>query len=164
MDEAPVKLLIRNKENDDPQNTLFARLARKVLRVTEDFREQRFFVRVDGKMAVTPLFLALLVVECMDVVFAVDSIPAVLAITTDPFLVFTSNVFAILSLRSLFFAVSAMLDKLHYLETSLAAVLAFVGIKMLLGEHYKIPTHWSLAVILVLLGAGAIASWLRKRG
>jgi tellurite resistance protein TerC len=126
--------------------------------VSSDFEGSRFFTVVDGKRAVTPLFLALLVVESSDVVFAVDSIPAIFAITRDPFIVFTSNVFAILGLRSLYFAVAGMIARFRFLKMSLVFLLAFIGVKMLLAHHHPIPTAVSLAVIVGILSVGIIAS------
>jgi tellurite resistance protein TerC len=114
----------------------------------------------------TPLFVALLVVEFTDLIFAVDSIPAIFAVTTDPFIVYTSNVFAILGLRSLYFALAGVLDKFHYLKVGLGLVLTFVGVKMLLGHtEWKIDTHVSLGVILIILTSSVIASlvWPKKK-
>ena len=158
---AAIKLLLDKDEEVEPDKNLLVRLARRVFPVVPEFHEQRFFVRIDGKLAMTPLFVALLVIESLDVMFAVDSIPAVIAITSDSFLVFTSNVFAILSLRSLFFAIVALLDRMRYVTTSLVLVLGFVGAKILLSHHVHIPTLWSLGVIVGILGVGAVASLLR---
>jgi tellurite resistance protein TerC len=119
---------------------------------------ERFFTRIDGRRAITPLFLVLLVVESTDVLFAVDSIPAIFAVTQDPFLVFTSNVFAILGLRSLYFALAGLIGKFRYLKMSLVFVLAFVGVKMILVHHHPIPTPVSLAVIGGMLSVGVLAS------
>ncbi len=123
----------------------------------------RFFVRVDGRLRATPMLLALLLVEATDVVFAVDSIPAVFAVTTEPFLVFTSNIFAILGLRSLYFVLAGMAGRFAYLETGLGIVLAFVGCKLLLHDVVKVPSLVSLGVIVVVL-AGAILLSLRRSG
>ena len=114
--------------------------------------------RISGKLAVTPLFLVLILVESSDVVFAVDSIPAILAVTVDPFIVFTSNIFAILGLRSLYFALASMLDRFRYLKLSLVVILAYVGIKLLLSHHLHIPTIVSLAVIALSIAAGVVFS------
>ena len=145
----------------DPTNHVVLRLSRRILPVSPELHGQRFLVRIDGRRMVTPLFLVLLVIESLDVVFAVDSIPAVLAVTRDPFLVFTSNVFAILNLRSLYFVLTAVLDRFHHIQTALVIVLGFVGVKMILAQHFHVPTLLSLAVILLVLLGGVIASILR---
>jgi tellurite resistance protein TerC len=153
-----VKLLVDRHDNLHLERSPLVRPARRFLPVTDELHGSRFFVRVDGVWAMTPLFLSLLVVEGSDVVFAVDSIPAIFAVTRDPFLVFTSNVFAILGLRSLYFALASVMESFRYLKMSLVYVLAFVGVKMLLSHHYPIPTPISLAVILGVLAVGIIAS------
>jgi tellurite resistance protein TerC len=152
------KLLVTRHDNLLPERNLLVRWARKMYPVSNDFEGNRFFTVVDGKRAITPLFLALLVVESSDVVFAVDSIPAIIAITRDSFIVFTSNVFAILGLRSLYFAVAGMMARFRFLKMSLVFLLAFIGVKMLLVHHHPIPTVVSLAVIVGILGVGVIAS------
>jgi len=153
-----VKMLIARHDNLDPGRNPLIRIAKRFYSVTDGFRGPHFFARVDGRWAITPLFLALLIVESTDLLFAIDSIPAIFAITRDPFIVFTSNVFAILGLRSLYFALAGMLDKFRYLKTSLVFVLAFVGVKMLLAHHYPIPTPVSLAIVLGTLSVGVLAS------
>ena len=121
--------------------------------VTADYREDHFFVKEGGRRWATPLFLVLLLVELSDLIFAVDSIPAIFAVTTDPFIVYTSNVFAILGLRSLYFALAGVMDKFHYLKIGLGVVLAFVGVKMLLAHTaWKIPTLLSLGVKGISIG------------
>lgn len=153
-----IKLLIVRHDNLEPEKNPLVRLIRRYLPVTEGFHGPRFFVRQDGRWAVTPLGIALAVVESSDVLFAVDSIPAIFAITRDPFLVFTSNVFAILGLRSLYFAVAGILDRFRYLKTSLVFLLAFIGVKMLLAHHHPMPNVVALAVIFGILGVGVAAS------
>lgn len=153
-----VKILIARHDNLDPGKNPLIRLAKRLYPVTETFDGQRFFARLGGRRAITPLFLALLIVESTDLLFAIDSIPAIFAVTNDPFLVFTSNVFAILGLRSLYFALAGMMDKFRYLKMSLVFVLAFVGVKMLLAHHLPIPTSVSLAIILGTLAVGVLAS------
>lgn len=143
-----------------PGESGLVRLVRRVMPVAEGDHGGRFFVREGGKLAATTLFLALLVVEASDLVFAVDSIPAIFAVTTDPFLVFTSNVFAILGLRSLYFALAGVLDRFRFFKYGLAGVLGFVGGKMLMAEVYAIPTGVSLAVVAGILAIAVIASWL----
>ncbi len=119
-------------------------VTRRIVPVSDAYHEQRFFTRIDGKRFATPLFLVLIIVEVTDVVFAVDSIPAIFGITRDPFLIFTSNVFAIMGLRSLYFALASLLDKFHYLHYSLAAILSGVGVKMLVenAHHARALMKW----------------------
>jgi tellurite resistance protein TerC len=126
--------------------------------ISNHIDEEHFFVRRKHITAATPLFVALVVIEVMDVVFAIDSVPAILAITSDPFLVFSSNIFAILGLRSMYFFLSHMLDKFAHLEYSLIAILTFVGLKMLLHDYIKLPEWVSLAFIAISLLAGILVS------
>jgi tellurite resistance protein TerC len=158
-----IKMLFTDHEKMDPGHNPLVRGARRLYPVTHDFEGQKFFTRLDGKRAITPLFLVLLVVESSDVLFAVDSIPAIFAITRDPFIVFTSNVFAILGLRSLYFALASVIERFRYLKVSLMFVLAFVGVKMLLSHHYEIPTWISLIVICGVLATGIGASMIVTR-
>jgi len=137
-----------------PENNLLVRLVRRFVPVTKRIRDDRFFVRRQGITAATPLFLTLLVVESSDVIFAVDSIPAVLAVTHDPFIVYTSNVFAIMGLRSLYYLLAHVMEMFVYLKLGISFILAFVGVKMLLVDIWHIPIHFSLGVI---VGALAIA-------
>jgi tellurite resistance protein TerC len=158
-----IKMLLAQQESVDPERNLLIRLARRLYPVTPAYHGGAFFVKLDrgetaGRWAITPLFLALLLVESADVIFAVDSIPAIFAITADPFIVLTSNVFAILGLRSLFFALSGLIVRFRFLTTSLVFVLAYVAVKMLLTHSYKIPNAVSLAVIAGILGVGILAS------
>lgn len=153
-----VRMLMSGDEHGDPNNNWLTRLAKRFYPVAEGFDGQKFFTIVNGKRAMTRLMIVLLVVESTDVLFAVDSIPAIFAITDDPFIVFTSNVFAILGLRSLYFALAGMIDKFRYLKPSLVFVLAFVGVKMIISHHYPIPTLVSLSVILGILLVGVLAS------
>jgi tellurite resistance protein TerC len=120
--------------------------------------DDRFFVRIEGRLAITPLVLTLLVVESSDVLFAVDSIPAVLAVTRDPFIVYTSNVFAIMGLRSLYYLLANVMGMFSYLKLGISFVLAFVGAKMLLSDIYPIPIHFSLGVIVGVLAVSIAAS------
>ena len=136
---------------------------RKIIPVTENYENDHFFIRRAGKLLATPLFLVLLIVESTDLVFAVDSIPAIFAVTTDPFIVYTSNVFAILGLRSLYFLLAGVVDKFYYLKLGLSVVLAFVGTKMVIVDFYKIPVGLSLGVIASILMIAVIASVLRTR-
>lgn len=158
-----VKLLLDREEAPDLDRSPVVRLARRIFPVSTELEGSRFFVRHRGSWAATPLFLALVVVEVSDLLFAVDSIPAIFAITQDPFLVYTSNVFAILGLRSLYFALAALLDTFRYLKVSLVVVLSFVAVKMILSHHYPIPATVSLGVISGVLGLGAVASVVSGR-
>ncbi|MFN9717771.1 MAG: TerC family protein [Planctomycetota bacterium] len=138
------------------------RLIRRVLPVTETFHGDRFLVRIDGKAWVTPLLPVLIFVEWSDLVFAVDSIPAILAVSKDPFIVFTSNAFAILGLRSLYFALSGLMDRFSYLKYGLAGVLGFVGVKMMLADVAPVPVAASLCIVMSIAGISIIASLLRR--
>ncbi len=133
---------------------------RRVLPTTNDLRGHAFFVREDGRIRGTPLLLALVAIEIADVAFAVDSIPAVFAVSTDPFIVFTSNIFAILGLRSLYFLLADLVGRFVYLRPGLSAVLIYVGVKMLIVSWVKIPPSISLAIILGILSVAVLASWL----
>jgi tellurite resistance protein TerC len=158
------KIFFTNDEGDDPREGWVMRSVQRVLRSTKSFHGDRFFVREDGKWSATPLFMALVLIEISDVVFAVDSIPAIFAITRDPFIVFSSNICAILGLRSLFFLLAEAVDKFRYLSVGLAFVLTFVGVKMVLSvELFKIPAEVSLAVILGILGTSIGASVVAER-
>ena len=127
------------------------------------YEGDHFFIRRAGKLLATPLFLVLLIVESTDLVFAVDSIPAIFAVTNDPFIVYTSNVFAILGLRSLYFLLAGVLDKFYYLKLGLSFVLAFVGTKMVIVDIYKIPVGLSLGVIASILAISVVGSLLHSR-
>ena len=151
--------LLRGTENAvDPGDNFLVKFARKFLRVTDDFHGGDFFIQRHGRSWVTPLFLVLLVVETTDVAFAIDSIPAVLAITRDPFIVFTSNVFAILGLRSLYFALAGMMEIFHFLNYGLAVILAFIGAKMIAAEWINIPISVALGFVLGVLAISIVAS------
>ncbi len=142
-----IKLAFRGDDSIDPQNSIGPRVARRYLRFTSTPDGDRFFTKRDGKWYATPLFLVLTVIETTDLMFAVDSVPAVLAISTDLFVVYTSNVLAILGLRALYFLLAGVMKRFRFLDKGLAAVLAFVGVKMLIADWYKIPSLYSLAVI-----------------
>lgn len=145
----------------DVEHQPVLKFLRRFLPVTKEYHGARFFVRENGVRMVTPLFMVLVLIEVTDLVFAVDSIPAIFAITQDSFIVFTSNIFAILGLRSLYFLLAGVIHRFVYLRFGLAAVLTFVGIKMLIMDLYHIPTLLSLAVIVVVLGVTIAASLLR---
>ena len=155
-----IKFLREQEHAPDLQQNRVIRLARRIFRTTEGYEGQRFFVRRNGLLYATPLFLVLLLIESTDLVFAVDSIPAIYAITDDPFIVFTSNIFAILGLRSLYFVLAGYLSGLAYLKPALAAILVFVGTKMLIIDFYKVPAFVSLGVIASILAVAIAASVL----
>jgi tellurite resistance protein TerC len=152
-----IKLFRQQETEIHPERNPLLRLFRKWMPVTKEYEGNRFFVRRPGLYA-TPLFIVLLVVETTDLLFAVDSIPAVLAITTNAFVVYTSNVFAILGLRSMYFALAGMMELFHFLHYGLALVLVFVGGKMLASHYVTIPTHWALAVVGGVLLSSVLAS------
>jgi tellurite resistance protein TerC len=156
------KMYTSGDEEIEPDKNPAIKLVRKFFPVSNSMEEDKFFTRIDGKLAVTPLFVVLVVVETTDIMFAVDSIPAIFAVTTDAFIVFTSNVFAILGLRSLYFILASVLDKFKYLKTSLVFILAFVAVKMLISHFYKINSFVSLGVIVLALASGVIASLIIK--
>ena len=158
-----VKMALFRNAGMHPEKNPVLKLVRKLIPVTKDYREDKFFVREAGRWAATPLFLVLVLVETTDLVFAVDSIPAIFAVTSDPFLVYTSNVFAILGLRSLYFVLAGVMQKFSYLKLGLSAVLAFVGVKMTLVDLYKIPSGVSLGVIASILALSVAASLWKSR-
>jgi len=155
-------LLTKDKEIDPAKNPMLG-LFRRMMPVTENYEGDKFFVRREGRTWATPLFIALLFIEMSDLIFAVDSIPAILSITQDPFLVYTSNVFAILGLRSLYFALAGIMGLFHYLHYGLSAILIFVGAKMAIVDFYKIPIGVSLAVIAGILLLSVVLSLARPR-
>jgi TerC family integral membrane protein len=156
-----VKLMLQRAGEVHPERNPLFRLFRRLVPAVNDYRGGRFTVVEAGKRHATPLLLVLVAIEAADIVFAVDSIPAIFAITKDPFIVFTSNIFAILGLRALYFALAGMMGKFHYLKVGLSLVLVFVGGKMLAAGVYKIPVLASLGVIAALLGGAVAASLLR---
>ena len=159
-----IRMAMQDESDIEPEANPILKLVRRILPVTHDYRGQNFFVKeapARGQSSVlmaTPLFVVLVLVETTDLIFAVDSIPAIFAVTRDPFLVYTSNVCAILGLRSLYFLLAGVIHRFHFLKLGLAAVLTFVGIKMLLGSFYVIPIHTSLLVIAGILTAAVLAS------
>jgi tellurite resistance protein TerC len=162
-----VKMLVVADAKPDIDNNVVLRFLRQRLRVTESYEGKRFFVRRDGVLYVTPLFLVLMLVEFTDLVFAVDSIPAIIAISKDPFIIYTANVFAILGLRALYFALAAIVPRFIYLKYALSLVLIVVGGKMIANYFYGekfIPTEWALAITAVLIGGSIAMSLLRTRG
>lgn len=158
-----VKLLFQKEDQVEPERNIMLRLARRFLPVTDAYEGSRFFVRRDSRLLATPLFLALLVVETTDVLFAVDSVPAALGISHDTFILYTSNIFAIMGLRSLFFAVSGLLRYLHYLKYGLSIILIFIGVKMLIAQWYKMPVQVALGTVAGILLVAVVASMIRTR-
>jgi len=159
-----LKMLTGGDEKIDPEKNIALRILRKLMPITKDYHGQKFFVRDAGRLAATPLFAVLLCIEVTDVVFALDSIPAIFAITTDTFIIYTSNVFAILGLRSLYFALSGILPYFHFLKYGLGVILCFVGVKMSLGHTpWKIDTMISLGVVGSILLISVLASIVYRK-
>ena len=154
-----IKILRHSEMEMDPEQNPAIRFLQRHLRIVKRHEGQKFLVRQDGKLWATPLLVVLLVIEATDVVFAVDSIPAIFGVTDDPFIVFTSNIFAVLGLRALYFVLHGLMNKFDFLHYGLGLVLAFVGLKMLASEWVHIPIQWSLAVIVALLGGSILVSW-----
>jgi tellurite resistance protein TerC len=158
-----IRMALHRDEEVHPENNPLVKLVKRVMPVTENYEGDKFFIRRAGKWIATPLFLVLLVVESTDLIFAVDSIPAIFAVTDHPFIVYTSNVFAILGLRALYFLLANVMDKFQYLKLGLAAVLSFVGVKMVLVDVYKMPVGLSLGIIASILAISIIASLWKSR-
>jgi tellurite resistance protein TerC len=158
-----MRMLVAAEKEPDLEANPILRFAKKMLPFTKDFHEEKFSIIENGKRVFTPLFLVLILIEISDVVFAVDSIPAIFAVTTDPFIVFTSNIFAIMGLRALYFLLADMADRFHLLKFGLAFVLMFVGVKMLIVKWVHVPTTVSLLVIGTLLASSIIASLIATR-
>jgi tellurite resistance protein TerC len=159
-----IKMAWAKDKQIHPERNPVLRLFQKMVAVTADYRGRHFFVREGGKWLATPLFVVLILVESSDIIFAVDSIPAIFAVTADPYIVFTANVFAILGLRSLYFALAGVMKLFHHLHYGLSIILVFVGVKMVLSDIYKIPIGTSLGVVgLIIAGSiGASLIWPRK--
>ena len=158
-----IRLLGREGEEPHPEKSPLIQMLRRVLPMTGQYHGKHFFVKEGGRFLATPLLLVLVIVEVSDLVFAFDSIPAIFAVTSDPFLVYTSNIFAILGLRSLYFLLAGVIKKFHYLEIGLSFILIFVGIKMVIAPWIKIPITASLGVIATILLLAIIASLRRDR-
>ena len=165
-----IKMLGSDDDDDDfsPETNIFVRIARRIFPVTDHYRNVHFFVREPGPdgrkmLHATPLFIVLLVIESADLLFAVDSIPAVLAISRDPFVVLTSNIFAILGLRSLYFVLASFIDRFHYLKMAVCIILVFVGAKMVGAHHLHVPTSVTLTVIASVLIMASVLSAARER-
>jgi tellurite resistance protein TerC len=158
-----IRMARHQDEEVQPQHNPVVKFFRKLMPVTEGFEKDKFFVRRAGTLMATPLFLILLIVESTDLVFAVDSIPAIFAVTRDPFIVYTSNVFAILGLRALYFLLANVMDKFQYLKLGLSVVLTFIGVKMVIVDFYHIPVGVSLAVVAGILTISIVASLWKSR-
>jgi tellurite resistance protein TerC len=161
-----VQMMIKRNEHFDVANSKFLRVVNRSIRSTDKYYGQKFFVRIDGVLLATPLFIVLALVEFTDIIFAVDSIPAIFAVTDEPFLVFTANAFAILGLRAMYFLLGDLMHRFIYLKIGLSFILVWVGIKMLLNVaiDYKLPTTVSLSVIIFVLAVSIIASLLKTKG
>jgi tellurite resistance protein TerC len=157
------RMFFGKRDEKDFGDSWLMRLCRKMIPVTRDFHEEHFKVRIDGRWMLTPLALVLIVIDLMDLVFAVDSIPAVFAITQDPFIVYTSNICAILGLRSLYFLLAHLVKRFIYLKTGLAIILGFVGLKMILADYVPLPNGISLVVIILVLGVTITASMIATK-
>ncbi len=160
---AALRLATQKERQVNPERNPVLRVFRRFVPMTADFEGERFMVSINGRLMVTPLLMVILVIETTDVVFALDSIPAILAITRDPFIVYTSNAFAILGLRALYFVLADVVGRFAYLRQGLVAVLAFVGVKMMISEAYEIPTAVSLVVIVAILSASIVVSQFARR-
>ena len=153
----------KGEKKIEVEKNFAVRLLKKIIPVEINIDSPKFFLIKDGIKYATPLLVALVIIEFTDLLFALDSIPAILAITTDPFIVITSNIFAILGLRSLYFLLAGVMEKFHYLKPGLIAILLFIGIKMLVSEIIDIPTEMSLSVVMGILGIAILMSFVRTR-
>lgn len=153
-----IKMVVKKDQEFDPSSNWLLKLVRRLMPVSDKYSGDSFLTRIDGKWVATPLFVVLLLVETTDLIFAVDSIPAILAVSSDPFIVFTSNVFAMMGLRSLYFALAGLMKSFAYLHYGLAGILGFVGAKMLLADVYKIPVGVALGVVAAILLVSVLAS------
>ena len=158
-----VKMLAHKEEEFDPSKMPVLKALKKIMPMKDNYHGENFFIKDAGKLFATPLFATVLVIETSDLIFAIDSIPAVLSITHDTFIVYTSNIFAIIGLRSLYFLLAGMAGKFEYLKYGIAAVLVFVGVKMLISHFYHFPTALSLLVIVIILAIAIAASVVRKK-
>lgn len=158
-----IKMVFTKDKEMHPEKNPLIRLLRRFMPISNDYEGGKFLIMRSGIIMATPLMVVLLVIETTDVIFAVDSIPAILAITTDPFIVFSSNLFAIMGLRSLFFVLAGVIKRFHYIHYGLAAILAFVGVKMLVSDFYKLPSAAALAAVAAILSLSMIASVLWPR-
>ena len=158
-----IKMLTDKDKKMEPEKNPVIKLFRKFIPTTNDMHGDKFFIKENHKSVATPLFVSLMMIEITDLIFAVDSIPAILAVTQDHFIVYTSNVFAILGLRSLYFALSNIIERFKYLAVGLAIILVFVGIKMVLIDFYKIPIHFSLLIIFTIIVLSVVISLMKTK-
>lgn len=158
-----IRMLLDKDKKIEPDKNPVIKLFRKLIPTTSELHDDKFFIRKEGKRFATPLFAVLVMIEVTDLIFAVDSIPAILAVTQDHFIVYTSNVFAILGLRSLYFALANIIDRFKYLAVGLAIILIFVGLKMALIDFYKVPIQYSLLVIFLILTTSIIVSLIKTK-
>ncbi len=159
---AAYKMAFGGEQKIDVENNWLIKISRKYFKLNTAYEGKKFFIKVDKKVYITTTFLTLLLIESSDIVFAVDSIPAIIAITNDTFIIISSNIFAILGLRALYFALAGLVDLFVYLKYGVAIILFYVGIKMLISEFYKIPTEISLVVILIFLGGSIVLSLIKR--
>lgn len=157
------RMALQTDTHIDPEKNIVIRLYKKFFPVTSEYDNGNFFITKNHRKYATPLFVVLLATEFTDLVFAFDSIPAIFAVTEDPFIIYTSNIFAILGLRAMYFALAGIMDKFHYLKIGLSMILIFIGFKMLISELYKIPIGYSLGVIAIVLAASVILSLVRPK-
>mgnify|MGYP001012758505 FL=1 len=153
-----IKMFKSGEDSGDIENNFIIKFLRKNFKITDNYHGEKFFVKIDGKTWITPLFVVLIFIEATDLIFAVDSIPAIFAVTTDPFIVYTSNIFAILGLRALYFILADMADRFELLKYGLAIILMFIGVKLLIMEFFKIPILLSLGFVIGVLVISIIAS------
>jgi tellurite resistance protein TerC len=158
-----MRMMVMAEKEPDLEKNPVLKFARRHLRISEGYHGEKFSVMQNGVRYFTPMFLVLMLIETSDVIFAVDSIPAIFAITTDPFIVFTSNIFAIMGLRALYFLMANVADRFHLLKYGLAMVLTFIGTKMLIAPWYHVPVQASLAIVAVLIGSSVVASLIATR-
>ncbi len=159
-----IKMIYLVDSKLDIKELYIYKFLQKHFNITSEIKSDDFFVKINNKTYATPLFVALMIIETMDILFAIDSIPAIFAITNDPYIVYTSNIFAILGLRSLFFCLSGAVNRFYYLKFSLAFILSFIGVKILVSHFSKIPTYVSLLIIITILASGIIASLVKTKG
>lgn len=160
---AAYKMAFGNEKKIDYEKNPFIKFLTKKFRIVTDYNGKHFFIKNNGKIFLTPVFLTLVLIESSDLVFAIDSIPAIIAITRDPFIIITSNIFAILGLRALYFALAGIVDLFVYLKYGVAVILAYVGIKMLISDYYTIPIFASLTFIIICLAVSVILSLMKKK-
>lgn len=161
-----VKMLFKSSEEEDLETNFMIKLLKKFFKIYPKIENQKFFVKIDGVRMVTPLFIGLVFIELTDIIFAIDSVPAIFSITKEPLIVFTSNIFAIMGLRSMYFMLISVIDRFYYIKYGLALVLVFVGLKMtILNEMFngKFPTTWSLGIIVLLIGGSIVYSLFQSK-